>query len=199
MTDRRNYWDSLTTQAEFNYLAKDLNPTWDPYTKRYKEHTIIQQEALDLIENKVSCIDFGMGLGRNLDYLKTLFSTVIGYDTKAMVDRFKQYRSDSVTFSWDEAIALKPDLVYECTVFQHMDISDLTNKLQTISKSSTYLYSRTRVYNDVYRDFANGTGGLNIYQYIKDTTTLTPVWCSISLDDAEHLMDETHYDILYRS
>jgi len=200
---RKEYWESFINQVPLNTLAKDLNASWDPSSNSYLNSKELEKPILDFLENKYgkknfSVLDFGCGLGRNTDYLNSISKELYSFDLPSMVDKVKNLKNMPNIFSDWNSIPLKNiDVVYECTVFQHLDSDILYNTLVDIKENCSYLYSYTRVYNDTGRDFRNSSGGLNIASMIANLKAFKPLFCSTSLENISSKYDETHYSILY--
>ena len=79
MTDlyhQRTYWQNFTSQTSHDVLASDLNPTWDKEKQEYKEQTSIDEKCLETLRKQTdlsTALDFGAGLGRNINALKEGF------------------------------------------------------------------------------------------------------------------------------
>jgi hypothetical protein len=204
MTSKRAYWNHITENLEINILAKDLHPAWDPDSRTYTSHSKINEEALTILKDNTSMelvLDFGTGLGRNHEYLKSLFKKVNGYDIPSMISRGAELEIDIDLYSsdWEVLSKEKYDLVYECVCFQHVDIEELRSKLTDIASISKYLYINSRSYNDTNRNFSSATGGYNIAKTIIDLNLFSVEYADIDLDTAITLLDETHYQILFKS
>ena len=120
-------------------------------------------------------------------------------DLEEMVEKGKVLDLESrVTSDWNDVTSFSPDLIFDCTVFQHMDINVLIEKLISLSTTSSYLYSHTRVYNDTNRDFRNGKNGINLFCLILSLNVFKPIACTIDYNDVINKQDETHYSILYK-
>lgn len=201
MNERLNYWNNMINTYDLDSLAKDLNSSWDPISKKYTQYHEIPANILNHLKDKISSVlDFGCGLGRNLEYLTTTFpyANVLGYDIPSMINKYKQLSMPyEVTDDWSYIEGLKLDLIYSCTVLQHLDTSEMINFLNYASTSAKYLYLHTRCYNDVGRDWHNATGGTNIASLFHPTK-FEILECSIDINKIKSLEDETHYDILYK-
>lgn len=201
---RLEYWKNFIKTSDLDVLAKDLNFYWDPIKKKYSSYHEIEPNIIDVLKKEtdissLKVLDYGCGLGRNLDYLKSNFKSILGYDLQEMIEKGKVLDlSTPVTFDWDQVQSFSPDLVFDCTVFQHLDASLLVEKLIDISKTASYLYSHTRVYNDTTRDFANKTKGVNLFCLIYSLGVFKPIISTIDFNDAINKQDETHYSILYK-
>lgn len=197
---RLDYWHSFARSVNMDTLAKDLNYTWDASAQKYLTSSPVPEKWLSLINGRKKCLDFGTGLGRNYDYLSGIFQEVIGYDTSIMLDRLSILRPEVNTNpNWSLLRSLRFDLVYECTVFQHMDLYILESNLKDISVMTPYLYSCSRSYNDDGRDFRNCKGGENVFAFIDSLNLFEVVKCSIPFDIAKSLNDESTVEILWRS
>ena len=146
-------------------------------------------------------LDFGIGMGRNKPYLKTLFSEVHGFDTEPMINNLKSKNPSetNVFYDWNEVSKFEYDAVYESVVMQHIPPQEVIYRLYQISSISKYFVSCTRSYNDYLRNFQHAKFGVNIASLISSLDAFEAVDCSIGLPKAFSLMDETHYKILYKS
>ena len=204
---QRKYWTDFASNASKDVLCKDLHASWDAQSQKYTSHCEIPEECLSILKANTpmkSVLDFGVGMGRNSEYLKSLYFKYKGYDTEPMVKNLLSLNilnpdSQSVTFNFAEIENSKFDLIYESVVMQHMPPEELLYILNKLSYVSPYLFSSTRVYNDFFRDFKRNTGGLNIALLRKALNCYEPVYSSIPIDRTESLNDETEYKILYKS
>ena len=197
---RKEYWKSMIDKAPEDILAKDLHASWDKDSKSYMEHTQIDKEALIRIKGRDNVLDFGVGLGRNYLYLNGIFKSAKGYDLPEMIIKSRQMNyteSKNLTSSWSDLKDEKFDLTYAAICFQHMDLDELSSALYSISKNSKYLYVHTRSYNDVGRNWQKQTGGYNVLSLIDSTKLFKIVYCSIPIEEAMKLKDETHINVLY--
>lgn len=201
---QKNYWLDFANDSDKNILSKDLHGSWNTVTQNYDELTTIEDKHLDvLIKNTSmdSVLDFGVGMGRNFPYLKTLFKNVHGFDTEPMIGNLKQRDGfgENLYFDWSEATQRKYDLVYESVVMQHIPPQEVIHRLYQISTISKYFVSWTRSYNDYLRNFQHKKFGVNIASLISSLDAFEVIECSVDLDVAKKLMNETHYKILYKS
>lgn len=117
---RIDYWNYFAQKADKDHLAKDLNASWNATTQKYLTHSPIPEKWLRSIKDRNKCLDFGIGLGRNYDYLNEVFGEVIGYDIEVMLNRLSNLRPEIKTNpNWNILRTMKFDFMYECTVFQH--------------------------------------------------------------------------------
>jgi len=201
---QKDYWLNFASNSEKNLLSKDLHASWNIVTKNYDEFTSIEDKHLDVLRKNTSMdsvLDFGVGMGRNLPYLKTLFKNVHGFDTEPMINNLKQRDGfgEDLYSDWNDVSQRKYDLVYESVVMQHIPPQEVIYRLYQISTISKYFVSWTRSYNDYLRNFQASKFGVNIASLISSLDAFEVVDCSIDLNVAEKLMDETHYKILYKS
>jgi SAM-dependent methyltransferase len=198
------YWAEFP-KKNLNIVAKDLNPSWNESLQRYENHTEITKTSLEILKsntdmNKV--LDFGCGMGRNLNYLKNVSKYVFGFDTEVMISNLKKTSNDSYnfkTFNFEDFYKYAPfDFVYECTVFQHMPPQEVLFRLMQIRSITKYVYLTTRCYNDMFRDFQNKAGGVNLLKLVDSLNSFEVVDISIDKDMALSLMDETHYSMLLK-
>lgn len=201
---QKNYWLNFASNPDKDLISKDLHGSWDESKQAYTEHTSIEPSHLDCLKLNTSMervLDFGVGMGRNRPYLKTLFREVHGFDTEPMVKNFRSKNpSEANVFdNWDDVLKFKYDVVYESVVIQHIPPQEVIYRLYQISTISKYFVSCTRSYNDYLRNFQYGKFGVNIASLIASLDAFEFVDSSIDLSKAKTLMDETHYKILYKS
>lgn len=195
-----DYWKNFP-KNNLDIVAKDLHPSWDKDTQSYTEITTLHPEPLEIFKkNKFTkVLDFGIGMGRNSDYLNTLFEEVYGFDTEIMINNLKNYKNKNLPFlftDWNELMKFNFDVVYECTVFQHMPPQEVLHRLLCISQKTKYLYSITRSYNDFFR--MGNSGGINMFKLIDSTNLFDVAYCSIPIEDAKNEMSELHYHTLFK-
>lgn len=197
-----DYWKEFP-KSEFNTVAKDLNPSWDESKQQYTEFTEITPSSLSILKSNTSMnkvLDFGAGMGRNLNYLKSLCSNIFAFDTEVMLGNLRNtanFNYNYVTHDFEHLQNYAPfDFIYECTVFQHMPPQEVLYRFMQMQYLTKYIYMTTRCYNDMFRDFANQKRGVNILKLIDSLNIWKVVDCSIDTSKAASLMDETHYSIL---
>lgn len=201
---QKDYWLNFASDSDKNVLSKDLHRSWNVATQTYDEFTTIEDKHLDILRKNTSMdsvLDFGVGMGRNVPYLKTHFKNVYGFDTEPMIKNLKQRDGfdKNLYFDWNDVASKKYDLVYESVVMQHIPPQEVIYRLYQISTVSKYFVSWTRSYNDFLRNFKIQRFGVNIAGLISSLDAFEMVDCSIDLNSAKRLMDETHYKILYKS
>jgi SAM-dependent methyltransferase len=198
------YWKEFAKQ-NLNVVAKDLHSSWNESLQQYENHNEIIKTSLEILKsntdmNKV--LDFGCGMGRNLNYLKSISKYVIGFDTEVMISNLKKTSNNEYafeTFNFEDFYKYAPfDFVYECTVFQHMPPQEVLFRLMQIRSITKYVYLTTRCYNDMFRDFQNKAGGVNLLKLVDSLNSFEVVDISIDKDMALSLMDETHYSMLLK-
>lgn len=195
-----DYWNNFPKE-DIDVVAKDLHPSWDAENQSYKDITKIDDKALEIIgENRSRALDFGVGMGRNYPYLKSIFQEVHGFDTEIMISNIKkrELKTDLLTSNWNDVFYSGGyNLVYECTVFQHMPPQEVLHRLYFLSQISERLYMTTRVYNDFFR--SAGKGGVNMFKLVDSTNCFDLEYINIDLEKAKNLMDESHYAMLLKS
>lgn len=198
---QKDYWQNFAKNGENNDLAKDLHSSWDEGKKIYTSHTEIPEKFLELIPNKKSVLDVGIGFGRNTDYLRSKFTHVVGFDTPEMIENTKKnVGSKALCLSnWDEVADLKFDLIYQSIAIQHMPPQEVIYYLMVAARISPYFFSYTRSYNDYMRDFKNSIGGVNISHLVDSINCFELICSDETRDNMNNKMDETHYCALYRS
>lgn len=201
---QKDYWLNFARDSDKNILSKDLHGSWNIKTQSYDEFTTIEDKHLDVLRKNTSMdsvLDFGVGMGRNTPYLKTLFKNVYGFDTEPMIKNLKQRDGfgENLYFDWNDVSRRSYDLTYESVVMQHIPPQEVIYRLYQISTISKYFVSWTRSYNDYLRDFRRQKFGVNIASLIASIDAFDVVDCSIELLKAKTIMNETHYKILYKS
>ena len=198
---QKDYWKSFITSSQEDVLAKDLNSSWNENSKSYSTPTEIPIPYLDYIKQDIKLdkvIDFGVGLGRNQQYLKSIFNEVHGFDLPEMIEKYKKIAPKDNKLIHDVSeFDNNYSLLYETTVFQHMPPDEVLFYLTYLSHRTKYYFSWTRSYNDFFRNFKNNTGGVNMYHLIMATNCWEPI--SFSNNEINILNDETHYFALYKS
>lgn len=198
------YWNQFP-KSNLDIVAKDLNPSWDTEKQQYKEHTEICSSSLNILKSNTSMnkvLDFGCGMGRNVNYLKGICNNVFGFDTEIMISNLQKtqnYQYNYVNYNFEELGNYAPfDFVYECTVFQHMPPQEVLFRLMQMQYLTKYIYMTTRCYNDMFRDFTNQKRGVNILKLIDSLNIWEIIDCSVDKNLASSLMDETHYSMLLK-
>ena len=164
---QKDYWLNFASDSDKNVLSKDLHRSWNAATQTYDEFTTIEDKHLDILRQNTSMdsvLDFGVGMGRNTPYLKTLFKNVHGFDTEPMIKNLKQREGfdKNLYFNWNDVASRKYDLVYESVVMQHIPPQEVIYRLYQISTVAKYFVSWTRSYNDFLRNFQIQRFGVNI-------------------------------------
>jgi len=199
-----NYWQEFA-KSNLDLVAKDLNTSWDAETQEYKEHTTISESSLEILKAETKMekvLDFGCGMGRNLDYLKSISKEVYGFDTAIMLSNLQKTKNFRYTYATDNFENFNKyapfDFIYECTVFQHMPPQEVLFRFMQMQYLTKYVYLVTRSYNDMFRDFANQKRGVNLFKLIDSLNIWELVDCSIDANSASTLMDETYYSMLLK-
>jgi hypothetical protein len=193
-----DYWEEFSKKDK-DTVAKDLHPSWDASKQSYKEITEFHLEALEIIKrgSTFRALDFGIGMGRNYDYLKSVFKEVYGFDKEVMLNNLRKTNKkiDLLTSDWDSLMTNRFDLIFECVVFQHIPPQEVLYRLFCLSKRTTYLYSVTRSYND----FCKMAGfGVNMFKLIDSTNLFKLVYTSSPIEEIREHMDEKHYHMLFK-
>ena len=196
--NRIEYWKQFIKSSDIDTLAKDLNNSWNPNTKTYDSYTPLKIELLNEIKEPLkdlTVLDFGCGLGRNTKNLSSIFKKVISYDLPEMVDKFKELHGNKYEIydKWNDILQINIDIIFDCTVFQHLDIELLDTYLNTTN--ARYIYCHTRCYNDTGRNFQSYSGGINLFKHIVNNERYKSYKLFQNINPLA--MDETHYDILY--
>lgn len=191
-------WIKITKTLNDDDLAKFLHHSWDKESQKYAETVKIPKEALDMIENRGVAMDFGVGMGRNFFYWKSMFENVIGFDTPPMIKRCGKgpigknvSAPDALIWDWDEIKKMSFDVVTETTCMQHVHPAEVKDRLRDIADVSPYFFSSTRSYNDYNQK--------NMASLVHSVRRFEPVWCDKDFELMKELKDETHYRVLYKS
>lgn len=201
---QKDYWLNFAASEDKDAVSIDLHGSWQKDEKKYKDHSIIDEPALEILRANTkmeNVLDFGIGMGRNSEYLSSQFGTVFGYDTPPMIENLGNFRGSfsNITSNWDDAQKIRYDLILDSTVMQHMPPQEVIHRLYCSSYMSPYLFSITRSYNDFLRDFGAKKRGVNMASLVASLDAFEPVWLSEPLDEMKKRFDETHYSVLYRS
>ena len=166
--NQKEYWLNFAQTAQKDDLCKDLHGSWDEEKQEYTNHAPIPEECVQILKSETSMtnvLDFGVGMGRNSNYLKSLYKNYLGYDTPPMLKNLTERKvlsPNEFLYKFEEIEKLKLDLVYESVVMQHMPPQEVIYVLNRISHNSPYLFSCTRSYNDYLRDFQKEKYGVNM-------------------------------------
>ena len=102
--------------------------------------------------DEVSILDFGCGMGRNLQAMLDTKWKLVGYDSKEMISRAKKFlkNPNRIDFymDWNDVKKLKFDWVIASLVFQHIQHKALRNYLQDLQKMTNNLLINGRMFND---------------------------------------------------
>ena len=198
---QKDYWKSFITSSQEDVLAKDLNSSWNENSKSYSTPTEIPIPYLDYIKQDIKLdkvIDFGVGLGRNQQYLKSIFNEVHGFDLPEMIEKYKKIAPKDNKLIHDASeFDNNYSLLYETTVFQHMPPNEVLFYLTYLHCVDPPHCEVLRSYNDFLRNFKEATGGLNMYHLIMATNCWEPI--SFSNSEINSLNDESDYYALYKS
>ena len=203
--DQKKYWMQFASLADKDTLCKDLHGSWDKEQQKYTSYCDMPDECVSILKQNTSMtavLDFGIGMGRNSGYLKSLYKSYKGYDTPPMLENLLKNNlidKESLIFDFSNIKNLTFDLVYESVVMQHMPPQEVLYVLTALSYHSPYLFSCTRSYNDFLRNFQERKGGVNIALLRKALNCYEPVYSSLPINEIESLTDETEYKILYKS
>ena len=116
-------------------------------------HWFGPHELLFRIDNDDKILDFGCGLGRNIDILKTNSNQVDGYDFPVMIDSMKpsvksRYNELYTHNDWEALSSKKYDTIFSCLVLQHTSLDILESYLKSFVAMTDTLYLVSRWYID---------------------------------------------------
>jgi SAM-dependent methyltransferase len=96
-------------------------------------------------------LDFGCGIGRNFPFLKTIASSVAGFDLPPMIERCRALATAPIaelTARWEEVNARRFDLIFAALVLQHLEPETCDYYLREFARMSPILYLLTRTGDD---------------------------------------------------
>ena len=158
----------------------------------------------------VDCVlDFGCGLGRNLQYLRSIAGQVLGYDLAEMVERCRREVAlplgVELTSDWHSVRGQRFDCVFACLVFQHIDPDELRTILLDCATIAPWTYVLSRGRNDFgggVFDVITSTGAFHQPEYlhhVEHDPATHGLRCCGTLPPAEVPAADRHYEALFRS
>jgi 2-polyprenyl-3-methyl-5-hydroxy-6-metoxy-1,4-benzoquinol methylase len=135
MITKREIWEKITPKE----LANKLN-----------QKTLECSSNFQKILSNADCIlDFGCGVGRNVPNLKKLSKEIHAYDMPVIVEFLnKEKIVDFATSEWDKIKNNTYDFIVACLVFQHMDYSELIDRLIDMRQMTKKLWVASRTWMD---------------------------------------------------
>ena len=127
-------------------------------------------------ESTSTVLDFGCGVGRNIDVLRASFSNFkqyLGYDLPGMLSLMtleKRCKYDRTTSDFEVVKTFKPRIIFASLVFQHIPTHTLMRYLLEMSQWPNLLYVHSRWYNDQDKQ--------GIMDIIYGSEIYSPVWVS---------------------
>jgi 2-polyprenyl-3-methyl-5-hydroxy-6-metoxy-1,4-benzoquinol methylase len=110
--------------------------------------------VFDIDLSRLAILDFGCGLGRNIDVLKTETNFVDGYDFPVMIDAIDEgtklkYSTLYTPAEWSDTLKYKKyDLIFCSLVLQHLSEETLIMYLEQFVNMTNSLYLVSRWYID---------------------------------------------------
>ena len=182
---RAKIWNNATDVDE----AKDWIFSGYKDTKDFSP-TILDESYYPKVE---TCLDFGCGVGRNFDVLKTKFFSIDAFDLPNMLRFMTQEDREKVRITydnWNDVKINKYDIIHACLVLQHIDEEYLRSYLKNFVDMSELLLLVGRSYLD-----DNLKNVLKIVlEYYNILKISSPKELCLSVDPSEH----HHYTCLLK-
>ncbi len=142
---------------------------------------------------KDKILEYGVGMGGNIVVLSHIFKEVYGYDTPGMIAALQAIapKLSNLSSDFDMVSARRYDAIIDITCWQHMEGHELIYCLKEMSYCTPYALSFTRCYNDPTR--------MNIVSLVEASNAWVLELCSIDMNIAQRVVDETHFSVLYKS
>ena len=187
----RDGWADIASKSEddireYILTGYKAGRKFEPYTLPLLQSTEVR-----------SILDFGCGLGRNFDGMRSLGAKSYAFDLPEMIKscaKFGEPGDVTLLDTWEGVLDRRYDMAMAILVLQHVaDQPEFFQSVTRLSQCSTYLYLCTRVYVD-------GT--------LKNTLSevlATRQWEVISSSEAEAGLthyahpSENHYDVVLRT
>lgn len=200
----REHWLAVARDSDADDLRESIlsgYKTGKPFTPYVP--------TLQFPSHLASVLDFGCGIGRNFPFLKTVASSVVGFDLPPMIERCRALATSPIaqlTARWEEVTAQRFDLIFASLVLQHLEPETCDAYLRDFARVSPILYLLTRVVDDF---------GSSVLRTIAETELFDAGECvQVEHDPATHqlmilgrksLADASagpggaHYELLLRS
>jgi 2-polyprenyl-3-methyl-5-hydroxy-6-metoxy-1,4-benzoquinol methylase len=142
----KDFWDALVGQVGVDYFT-ELNKT------------SVYNEVIDAMGEGKSALEFGAGVGRNLDSILQTFSHVTAYDIPNVVDLIDNFDGlfnksrCTYTSDWESIRTKKFDSILALSVLDHIEEEYLVPYLEDISKmSNRFVVHGRRLMDDDNKD-----------------------------------------------
>ena len=142
----RDRWRKIAQQDDLDDVRERIL-TGAGHGRPFTEHTL----TIELPASLSSVLDFGCGLGRNFDLLKSRSESVTGYDLDAMIDRCRALpvaAGVELSSDWPALASRRFDLVFSTLVLQHVDPDECRQVIHDFSLMAPWFYLATRTRND---------------------------------------------------
>ena len=137
----KDFWDALVGQVGVDYFT-ELNKT------------SVYNEVIDAMGEGKSALEFGAGVGRNLDSILQTFSHVTAYDIPNVVDLIDNFDGlfnksrCTYTSDWESIRTEKFDSILALSVLDHIEEEYLVPYLEDIVKMSNRFVVHGRRFMD---------------------------------------------------
>ena len=173
-------------------VAKEAILTGYSQTKNFHS-TELSDDFYSLKRDTV--LDFGCGLGRNFNVLKSKYKVVDGFDLPNMLkmmsnDAKKQV--DLISDDWNVIRNKKYDCIHACLVLQHIDEKYLREYLNDFIKMSKFLVIASRSYLD--DNYKNIFSIIKEYYDVEKISEVTEEQC-LNANIEDHL----HFNMLLKN
>ena len=160
----KRYTDAAVDMSDAD-LAEQLVAHKHSYEALQPETDFIKHE-LSMFKGKAVVLDFGCGVGRNSVGLRDHDEdwVVVGYDSRAMLDRSKGYITDNTRIlsvsDWGLLKRQEFDFVLAWTVFQHIEADEIDQYARDLLPMTPYLCLFGRWWAD---DTTPPTKSINVF------------------------------------
>lgn len=127
-------------------------------------------------ESTQTVLDFGCGIGRNIDALRENFSNTnqyVGYDLPGMLSMMPletRCKYDRTTSNFNDIKSFRPRIIFASLVFQHIPTKILLDYIYELGQWPCLLYVHSRWYNDQDKD--------DVFDLIANSDYFVPCWTS---------------------
>ncbi len=142
----RDYWLSIAESSDADDLREHIltgfknGKPFTPYVP-----TISLPSPIGRV------LDFGCGVGRSFPFLKTIAGHVTGFDLPPMIQRCRMLATDpadELVDDWQQARALRFDLIVCVLVLQHLEPTTCRAYLEDFARMAPTVYLLTRADSD---------------------------------------------------